>query len=359
MLTRLHFSPQKDYLDLNQEPMKEVTYICSASKKKFFQAFNQQLELCIINFTLASYLLKLIFYLRNENIYSILLQAIDFGGVFNSAVFIYANIFSNFSIDSLLAQMQLIMLIKTIYFILSSFLPIEGFVNTIFSPFSYIHQIFHAHAAKKLNNKYRDETGRPISFIRMNASLGNASFRSKEYSNVSFMISNESAMTIRDVMYFANSSTVPSFVMILAIVSVGPLMQEFFFAIIHFYILCGIVLCLMPSKADSKLIINYILIRTEISGWYIINIFIVFILTAGTYSLKYYYLNYFPPYWVVEPLLMGVWSVVMYLLFFGIIVTMTEEKRLFPVKKGFVRQSQDEVLTEEEQELLNEIDVTT
>ena len=287
------------------------------------------------------------------------MQAIDFGQVFGSMVFIYSNIFSNFSLDSIIAQMQLIMLIKTIYFLLSAFLPIEGLVNTIFSPFSYIHQIFHAHAAKKLNNKYRDESGRPRSFIRMNASLGNASFRSKEYSNVSFMISNESAMTIRDVMYFANSSTVPSFVMLLAIVSVGPLMQDFTFAIIHFYILCGIVLCLMPSKADSKLIINYILIRTEISGWYIINIFIVFILSAGTYALKYYYLGYFPPFWVVEPLLMGIWSAIAYLMLFGILVTLTEEKKLFPYKRNYVRPVQEDYLTEEEQEILNEIDIAS
>ena len=243
--------------------------------------------------------------------------------------------------------------------ILSSFLPIEGLANTLFAPFSFLHQIFHAHAAKKLNNKYRDDQGRPRSFIRMNASLGNTSFRSQEYSNVSFMISNESAMTIRDVSYFANASTVPSFVAILVMVSVGPLMQDFWFAVIHLYVLCGIVICLMPSKADSKLIMNYIIIRTEISAWYVVNIFLVFMLTAGTYGLKYYYLNYYPPYWIVEPILMGIWSVICYLLLFGILIMFTEEKKIFPMKRTYTFRNEQVSWTEEEQELLNDIETST
>lgn len=286
------------------------------------------------------------------------MQTIDIGQVFTSAIYVYASIFSNFSLNSILAQIQLIMLIKTIYFILSSFLPIEGLVNVIFSPFTYIHELFHAHAAKKLNNKYRDENGSPRLFIRMNTSLAKSSFRGQEYSNVSFMISNQSAMTIRDVAYFANSSTVPSFVMLLVIVSVGPLMQQFVFAIIHLYILCGITLCLMPSKADSKLIVNYILIRTEISGWYLINIIIVFLLTASTYGLKYYMLGYYPAYWYIEPLLMGIWSVLCYLLIFGLIVMFTEEKKLFPQKRRRMEEQQSYQMTDEEVELLNELEMS-
>ena len=88
-------------------------------------------------------------------------MVIDIGQVFTSAVLVYAGIFSNFSLNSILAQIQLIMIIKTVYILLSSFLPIEGLVNTIFAPFSYVHEIFHAHAAKKLNNIYRDENGSP------------------------------------------------------------------------------------------------------------------------------------------------------------------------------------------------------
>ncbi len=286
------------------------------------------------------------------------MQTIDFGQVFTSAIYVYASIFSNFSLNSVLAQIQLIMLIKTVYFILSSFLPIEGLVNVIFSPFTYIHEIFHAHAAKKLNNKYRDENGSPRLFIRMNASLAKSSFRGQEYSNVSFMISNQSAMTIRDVAYFANSSTVPSFVMLLVIVSVGPLMQQFIFAIIHLYILCGITLCLMPSKADSKLIVNYILIRTEISGWYVINIIIVFLLTASTYGLKYYMLGYYPAYWYVEPILMGIWSIMCYLLIFGLIVMFTEEKKLFPQQPKRIEEQKGYQMTDEELELLNELELS-
>lgn len=286
------------------------------------------------------------------------MQNINPSGVFGSMVFVYANIFSNFTLDAIIAQMQLIMLIKTIYFILSSILPIDGIVNAIFSPFAFIHEIFHAHAAKKLNNKYRDDQGRPKSYIRMNASLGKNTIRGGEYSNISFMISNESAMTIKDVMYFANSSTVPSFVAILVIVSVGPLMQNFWFAILHFYILCGIVICLMPSKADSKLIMNYIIIRTEISPWYVVNIIFVFLLTAGTYGMKYMYLNYYPPLWVVEPILMGIWSVVCYLLLLGIIIMLTEEKKMFTDKRTYTFSNEKIEWTEEELDLLNELETS-
>jgi len=263
------------------------------------------------------------------------MQAIDFGQILNSAIFTYSQIFSNFSINSILAQIQLIMIIKTVYFILSSFLPIEGIVSTIFTPFSYLHEIFHAHAAKKLNNKYRSEDSRAQTPIRITTSLGKSTSSSSEYSNISFFMSNASVLTIRDVSYFANSSTVPSFVMLIAIISVGPLMQQFVFAIIHFYILCGITLCLMPSKADSKLIVNYIIVKTEISAWYIVNIFLVFILAAGTYAGKYYYLGYYPAFWYVEPLLMGIWSAMCYILLLGLIIMFTEEKKFTAKKRSY------------------------
>jgi hypothetical protein len=81
----------------------------------------------------------------------------------------------------------------------------------------------------------------------MATSLGYSTYRKSEYSSISFFMSNSTVLTIPDVMYFANSSTVPSFVALLFIVSIGPLMQEFIFAVIHLYIVCGITLCLMPS----------------------------------------------------------------------------------------------------------------
>jgi fucose 4-O-acetylase-like acetyltransferase len=89
----------------------------------------------------------------------------------------------------------------------------------------------------------------------------------------------------------------------------------------------------MPSKADSKLITNFILIRTEISPWYIINMFLLFLVAAGTYGLKYYYLDYFPNYWIIEPITMGIWSVICYLFIFSLIVSLSNEKKLFPLRK--------------------------
>ena len=115
----------------------------------------------------------------------------------------------------------------------------------------------------------------------------------------------------------------------------------------------------MPSKADSKLIVNYILIRTDISGWYVINIIIVFLLTASTYAMKYYFLGYYPAYWYVEPLLMGIWSVISYLILFGLIVMFTEEKKIFPKKRRNIHQDGGYSMTEEEVELLNELEMTT
>jgi hypothetical protein len=112
-------------------------------------------------------------------------------------------------------------------------------------------------------------------------------------------------------------------------------MQEFIFAVIHFYIVCGITLCLMPSKADSSLIINYIIIKTEISAWYVINIFLVFMLSASLYGLKYYYLGYYPDYWYVEPFLMGIWSSICYFILLSLVIIFTEEKKIHPAKKQF------------------------
>lgn len=257
------------------------------------------------------------------------MQQLGIFGIVSSAIFVYANIFSNFSLDSILAQIQLIVIIKTVYFVVSSLLPIQGIVNTIFQPFTYMHKIFHVHAAKKLNEKHRDETGRPGKEIRMNLSLGDSSIRNEEYSNISFMVNGAGDMSIRDIMYFANSSTVPAFVMLLAIVSLGPLMQTLLFALIHLYIVCGITLCLMPSKADSRLITNFILVKTQISAWYVANIFIVFFLSASCYGLKYYYMDYYPSFWFVEPFLMGIWSVLCYVFLLSLVIMLTEEPELY------------------------------
>jgi hypothetical protein len=156
-------------------------------------------------------------------------------------------------------------------------------------------------------------------------------------------------------MYFANSSTIPSFVALLFIVSVGPLMQEFIFAEIHLYIVCWITLCLLPSKADSKLIINFIIVRTEISAWYVINIFLVFLLAASAYSLKYYYLGYYPNYWYIEPVLMGIWSSICYLILFGLVIMFTEEKRIHPAKRQFYLER--ERLKVEDEEILHDLEI--
>ena len=283
------------------------------------------------------------------------MQQIDIGGVLSSMVFVYAQIFSNFSLNSIMAQIILIVIIKTIYIVVSSFLQIAGSVSAIFAACAYMHQIFHAHAAKKLNNKYTDEFGRSSNPVRISTSLGDSSIRSKEYSNLSFMINNSSTLTTRDIAYFANSSSVPAFVMLLVIVSVGPLMQQFFFAILHFYILCGIVLCLMPSKADSKLITNFILMRTEISGWYVVDTFLVFLLAAGTYGLKYQYLNYYPSFWFVEPILMGIWSVMCYMFFLSMVLLLTTEKKVSLEKNRYRNITNEADWTEEETKLFNEL----
>ena len=108
----------------------------------------------------------------------------------------------------------------------------------------------------------------------------------------------------------------------------------------------------MPSKADSKLIMNYIIIRTEISAWYVINIFLVFIVTAGTYALKYQYLGYYPDFWYIEPLLMGIWSAIMYLLFLGFILMMTEEKKVFPKKKQSYSFKNEKLQVQDETEVV-------
>lgn len=258
---------------------------------------------------------------------------VNYGEVFKSLVYIYGNIFSNFTLGAILAQIQLMMAIKTIYIILSMVFPIEGLVNGIFKPFTMLHQMFHAHAAKKINNSHRDEQGRPKQHIRMNVSLGDSSLRNREYTNLSFMISNASDLTIRELSYFANASTAPSFVMILLIISVGPLMQTFWFTLLHFYILTGIILCLMPSKADSKLIFNYVLIKSELSPWYAYNTLLVFIASAGSYAMKYYYEDWYPAYWFVEPLLMGIWTVMCYVVLFAFIVAISDERKLFPDKE--------------------------
>ena len=284
------------------------------------------------------------------------MQDINILGVLNSMVFVYSNIFSNFTLDSLLAQMQLIMLIKTVYIIITSLLPIEGIIQPFFTPFTYLHQMFHAHAAKKLNNKYRGEDGRNSGLVRISTNLGYSTWNKSEYSGMSFFFSNSSVLTTRDISYFANSSMAPSLIALVVIVSVGPLMQQFFFAIIHFYILCGITLFLMPSKADSKLIMNYIIVRTEISSWYIINIVFVFLITSSTYALKYQFLGYYPNYWYIEPILMGIWSSICYIVLLMFILMMTEEKSVFKNRQYQYHFSNERVRINEE-EIIDDMEI--
>ena len=80
---------------------------------------------------------------------------------------------------------------------------------------------------------------------------------------------------------------------------------------------------------------------------------------AGTYALKYTYMNYYPPYWIVEPILMGIWSALCYLLLFGIIVMFTNEQKIITPKRSYFMNNEQMSWTDEEQELLNEIEINS
>ena len=53
---------------------------------------------------------------------------------------------------------------------------------------------------------------------------------------------------------------------------------------------------------------------------------------------------------------MGIWSVLCYLLLFGIIIMFTEEKKIFSTKRKYLFSNEKVSWSEEEQELLNDIE---
>ena len=87
--------------------------------------------------------------------------------------------------------------------------------------------------------------------------------------------------------------------------------------------------------------------------------FIVFMLTAGMYGLKYYALGYYPAFWFVEPILMGIWSVICYLAFFSFIIVVTEERKVFGTREGYRDKAEGYMLTDEEKLLLAELERST
>ena len=218
-----------------------------------------------------------------------------------------------------------LLVIRQVYELLGAIFPfIKGLANTIFIPFRVLHVWFHVQAVKNLNSN-RKKLGRKSNTDQI--SLGLA-FRTglgigKEGSSLNIFSVLNNDLEIREAMYIANAPTLPGFALLIATALAGPLMTASILPIIHLYLILGISIALLPSSSDTLYIINTIIVKTKISVWYIVFIPIIFFISAGIYSLKYEIIGYYPEFWWLEPVIMGVWSAWVYILLLSFVIYFT------------------------------------
>ncbi len=237
---------------------------------------------------------------------------------------IYQGFLSNF-ISNLFTTIFLIFLIRIVYEIVTMIFPgIKNLVYTIFKPFRLLHIWFHIQAAKNINAKSHQENpqrGKKVDFsVLFSTGMGSGS----EHSIISIVSTDE--LTTKDAMAVAKAPLKPALVMLLSLIMIGPLMTEGIFVFVHLYFLIGVTLVMFPSGHDNLFVFNTILTKTNLSAWYLIFPFIAFSLTTMLYSFKYQLLNSYPPFWWVEPFVMGLYSTWLYLILLALVVWLTAEK---------------------------------
>lgn len=234
---------------------------------------------------------------------------------------VYSGFLSNF-ISNLLGTIFLIILIRIIYELVSTIFPgIKGLVYTLFKPFRLLHIWFHIQAAKNINEKKGNEKNKATDFsVLFSTGMGSNS----EQSLISVVSTKN--FTIKDAITIAKAPLMPSLVMLIFLILIGPIMNEGIFIFIHLYFLLGITLVMLPSGHDNLFVFNTILTKVNLSAWYFIFPFISFSLTTALYTYKYQILNSYPPFWWVEPLVMGLYSSWLYLILLAGVIWFTGEK---------------------------------
>jgi len=229
---------------------------------------------------------------------------------------IYSGFLGGF-VTNIFTTIFLIVLIRIVYEFASMIFPgIKSLVYTVFKPFRLLHIWFHIQAAKSLNTKYGKKTHFSVLF---STGMGAGSERSL------ISIVSTDRFTTKDAISIARAPLYPSLIMLLALIIIGPLMQQGIFVFIHLYFLAGITLVMLPSGHDNLFIFNTILTRTTISAWYMVLPIVSFALTATIYTFKYQLLDVYPPFWWVEPFIMGLYSTWIYLIALAFVVWKTSD----------------------------------
>ena len=237
---------------------------------------------------------------------------------------IYQGFLSNF-LSNFLMTIFLIFLIRIVYEIVTMIFPgIKNLVYTIFKPFRLLHIWFHIQAAKNVNTKNHKNNPNQRKKVNFSVLFSTGMGSGSERSIISMASTDE--FSTKDAIAIAKAPMMPALVMLLFLILIGPLMTEGLFVFIHLYFLIGITLVMLPSGHDNLFVFNTILTKTNLSAWYLIFPFIAFTLTATLYTFKYQLLDSYPPFWWIEPFVMGLYSTWIYLVLLTLVIWLTAGK---------------------------------
>lgn len=230
-------------------------------------------------------------------------------------------------LTNLLGTFFLIFLIRIGYELVSMIFPgIRSLVYFLFKPFRLLHVWFHIQAAKNLNEKARRENPTRAKKVNVGVLFSTGMSSSSEKSTVAIASGYDADLSVKDAISIANAPLFPALLMLFFLVLIAPVMTEGLLVFIHMYFLVGITLVLFPSGQDSIFIFNTILTQSNVSAWYMVFPFISFCLTAVLYSLKYQFYGVYPPFWWIEPFVMGLYSTWLYLMLLAAVIWLTSTK---------------------------------
>ena len=242
----------------------------------------------------------------------------------NDLGIVYQGFLSNF-LSNLLSTIFLIFLIRIVYeFVTMIFPGIKNLVYTIFKPFRLLHIWFHIQAAKNVNSYNRQSNPHQRKKVDFSVLFSTGVGSGSERSIISIASTDE--FNTKDAISIAKAPLLPALVMLLFLILIGPLMKEGIFVFIHLYFLIGITLVMFPSGHDNLFVFNTILTKSNLSAWYLIFPFISFSLTATLYTFKYQLSNIYPPFWWIEPFVMGLYSTWLYLMLLAFVVWLSAKK---------------------------------
>ncbi|OLS25615.1 MAG: hypothetical protein HeimC3_13630 [Candidatus Heimdallarchaeota archaeon LC_3] len=218
-----------------------------------------------------------------------------------------------------------IIFLKIIIEIVFSIFPfLRRIANTIFMPFTILHQWSHIHKAKQINNKAIKKRIALVDaenipgherflqskiFVRPTFRMG---IGDKENTGIIILPSEE--LTLKETMGLIYAPSKYGFFFTGMLIFLAPLVQaNQIFGLLHLYFLFGSLLFLFPSQEDYRFIINTLMTSSTVSPMYFLWGILVFVISSYS-QISFYDTLGFPPYWYVDVMRIALSATMIYYL---------------------------------------------